>query len=287
MKSSSTSHFNLLWRRLIHGPLTACFGLTLKHKVVLLRNDYRPDGKPTIYAATHVFYDDIAAISCCLKNNAYLLFGNEDPDSTPSGIDRIALSLNGIISVSRDNKVSRAAAKRKMVEVLKKHGDILYFPEGLWNLTPNLLVQKLSWGIFDVAENAGANIVPVTVDLVNDEYCVIIGGKFDYLKYPSKNVAIEGLRDMMATMVYELIEMKPPAMRDTLNDDYWLRHIAKQFAKIPRRDRSKDESYAYHPKGETSLGELLAGLHGIEYRSMAADYGRWRQIEGLIELWNR
>ena len=103
-KSSGISRYSIRWRQIIHKPLVAIFKLTLKRKVRLLRNDAKPNGKPVIYAATHVFYDDIAAVISSLDKSAHLLFGVEGPNNTPKLIERIALAMNGIIVVKRNDK---------------------------------------------------------------------------------------------------------------------------------------------------------------------------------------
>jgi 1-acyl-sn-glycerol-3-phosphate acyltransferase len=259
----------------------------LKRDVRLLRNDFTPNGKPTIYAATHVFYDDIAAVCCCLEQPAYLLLGIESSDNTPTFSERIALGLNGVIVVNRADKGSRTEAFDKMVAVLRKGGNVLMFPEGSWNLTPNLLVQKLHWGAIKVAEQSNANVVPVAVDIVDDDYYVIIGENFGWKKYTTYEEATIGLRDAMAALVWELISLKQQDARNNLEDSHWLNHIKAQYARMPRKNQLKEESYVFRPKDETSLGELLAELHGIPYRSMAADYKVHKQIDVLINNWTK
>lgn len=287
MKSKNLSRFSIKWRKIIHKPLTAIFKVSLTHKVKLIRDDFQPNGRPVIYAATHVFVDDIAAVCCCLQECAFLLFGTDGLNNSLSFTDSLALYLNGVIKVDRNDKQDRAESVNKMVSVLKKKGNILIFPESAWNLSPNLLVQKLHWGILGVAERADANIVPVAVDLVNEEYCVIIGKCFECSELPGKQEAISVLRDMMAALVWELIGMKHTVQRKTLTDTYWLEHINKQFAHMPTEYRAIENNALFHPKNEISLGELLADLHGIEYKNMAVDYETRQKIERLIENWTR
>ena len=286
MVSESVSHFSILWRRLIHKPFMSVYKLALKHKVKLLRNDFEPNGKPTIYSATHVFYDDIASVLCCLKQTAYILFGVEN-DNLPRLVDYLAMTLKGAIIVNRADKQDRAKSLHKMVDLLRKGEDVLVFPEGAWNMTPNLLVQNISWGILEAAELANANIVPVAVDFTGKDYCVIIGENFNYSACASKHEAIYDLRDAMATLTWELLTTKQPATRENLNDTYWLEHIQREFARVPKRKPSSEERYIYRPKGEVSLGEVLADMQGIEYKSMAADYEQHKRIMRLCDNWNR
>lgn len=281
------SYFSIWWRQLIHKPLTTLFKVTLKQKIRLLRSDFIPDGKPTIYAATHVFYDDIATVCCCLKQSAHLLLGVEGPNNTPAISEKIALSLNGLVVVNRECKLSRAESFKTMVDILNKQGNLLIFPESAWNFSPNLLIQKLNWGIIKIAEQTAANIVPVAVAVVDNDLCVMIGDTFDYMKHANHQDAAFGLRDAMATLVWELLSMEQPIHRSSLTDSYWLQHIQKQYLRMPRKDQSTEESFIYHPKDEIDLGKLLANLHGIEHRSMAVDYDRHKEIMQLCDSWNK
>lgn len=52
-----------------------------------------------------------------------------------------------------------------MIKILKNKGNIMYFPEGTWNLSPNLPVVKCSYGIIDVAMKAKAVIVPIAIQI--------------------------------------------------------------------------------------------------------------------------
>ena len=272
---------------MIHRPLTAIFSLSLPRKVRLLRNEFVPNDKPTIFVATHIFYDDIAAVLCCLRSAAYLLIGVESDDNLPPLKERVVARLNGVIGVERNNKQSRTEAFYEMVEVLNRRGDILVFPEAAWNFLPNAVVAKINWGAIRVAQHTGANIVPVAVNIIGNDYGVIIGSRFEYYNHTNPKDAIDALRDKMATLAWELISLNPLARRENLTYEYWLSHIREQYTKIPRKDQSKEESFMHRLKDEVSLGEVLADLHGIEYKSMAVDYEQYKRIERLIDGWNK
>ena len=227
------------WRQILHKPLTSIARLVLKHKVRLVRNDYLFNGKPIIYTITHVFKDDIASILCCLQNNAYVLVGN----AVRKSFDGFVIWLNGVILVDRSDKASRAIAKEKMVAYLRQGDDVLIAPEATHNFTPNLLVMKLWWGLLDVARIADANIVPVAVDLVNDEYCVIIGESFHYIQYSDKTEAIESLREVMATMIWELYEMKPKAKRADVSEEQFSAYINGELARMPYSDLEYENNF--------------------------------------------
>ena len=283
---ASISKSGIKMRQIIHKPLISIFSKTLKYPIKLLRDDFKVNGKPTIYVANHVFYEDVAVILCCLRETAYLLLGREGVDNTPKLSERLGLYFNGIVIVDRSSKKSREKAFRNMEKILMNQGNLLLFPEGAWNFHPALLVQKLNWGGIRLAEKTGANIVPIAVDEVNGEYCVIIGGNFSYQYYKSNEEAVEGLRDVMATLVWELIEEKSLVQRKSMTDDNWIDHIREQFHKMPRKSQRKEENFVFKEPNEISLGELLAQIHGIEYCSMAVNYQQYKRIMELCDNWN-
>ena len=283
--ASGISRYSITWRRIIHRPLIAASKMLMKHKVKLLRDSYEQNIKPTIYAITHVFNDDIAAALSCLQDNAFVLISNKEGNMKSK--NGVALLLNGVIWIDRSDKKSRTAALEKMTAILRLKGNVLIDPEGNWNLSPNLPVLKLWWGLLDAAACSGAYIVPVTIDLVDDNYCVIIGEKFDYAKHSDKANTIDALRDVMSTMVWELLEMKPQQKRSEIAEEHWVSHAKTELARAPFLDQTTEESFTYRPKGEVSLGELLADMHGIEYKSMAADYEQHKRVQSLIDNWTK
>ena len=285
MKSSNASRFGIKWRRLIHKPLATIFKLTLKHKIKLMRNDFTPNGKPTIFAFTHVCKDDVAVTLCCLRYNAYVLAGYHRGLSR--SVDGMGLRLNGVVWVDRGDKASRAEAMEKVKNILCRGGDILIAPEAAWNLSPNIPMLNLWWGVIDMAVSTGANIVPIALDLVNDKYCIIIGENFCYKQYPDKANAIAELRDVLATMAWELIEMKPMQKRSEITEKDWVDFTQNELARAPYVNRKKEESFVFRPKGEISLGELLANMYGTEYKSMAVDYEDYKRVEKLIDNWTK
>ena len=115
---SHISKSAIKFRKIIHRPLLNIFEKTLKRHVKLIRDDSKSNGNPTIYVATHVIYDDIAAICHCLKENAYVLFGQEKELKKTSLLDYFGLFLNGRVLVKRYDKKDRARSKADMASFL-------------------------------------------------------------------------------------------------------------------------------------------------------------------------
>ena len=171
-------------RKTIHKPLMAAFRSAVNNRVKLVRDESecKQNVNPTIYAAAHVFYYDIPAICSCIADSVYILHGQEKEIKATSLIDYLGLKLNGLVSFRRDSRISRAQAVMDMATVLSNGGNILAFCEGTWNFSPNLLVLPLSWGILESVKlaNREVNIVPVACDLVEGNYCTIIGKPLRY-----------------------------------------------------------------------------------------------------------
>lgn len=70
-------------------------------------------------------------------------------------IDAAFLALNGVFYFNEKVKEDRKAVCDKMIDHLKQCGNLMYFPEGTWNLSPNLPVLPCYWGIIDIARAGG------------------------------------------------------------------------------------------------------------------------------------
>jgi len=284
--SPSISRYSIWWRKRLHKLVRVLARVSAKRKIKLIRNSFVPNGRPTIYASTHVFRDDIACALSTIEENAFVLYGAGGDSDLPRK-EQIAFWLTGQIPVRRGEKESRRKSLQKIMQILKKQGNILIYPEASWNISSALLVKKLWWGLLEAAKSTEANIVPVAVWLVGEEYHVIIGENFKHKKFSSRDEQIAALRDEMATLTWTLIEMQPLARRKDISNEYWLGHIKRLFDSVPWLVIAEEENYDFRPKGEISLGEILAEMHGIEYKSMAADYEQYQRIERLIDCWTK
>lgn len=170
--------------------------MSSKNKYIIERNKNLPKDKPLIFAATHGLKDDIACGISAAGRHAYLLFGSL-PDFFGT-IDGPSLWLNGVILVDRKNKQSRRAAKPKMNYALSLGTNILMFPEGTLNKTENLIVQKLFPGVYDVAKQSGALVVPVVIIQESNKVYAKVCDAFDITQY-ERQEGLDTLRDLMAT----------------------------------------------------------------------------------------
>ena len=105
-----------------------------------------PDDKPVIYVANHSFHDDILGTVLAAKRHAYVMFA-----SLPqfyNTIDGPLLYGNGVVLVNRKIKENKSASLGKAKAVLENGCDLIVYPEGVWNKSPNQLCLPLWSGIY-------------------------------------------------------------------------------------------------------------------------------------------
>lgn len=227
-----------------------------------LLNDRRQEtDRPIIFAVTHVGKFDIEVVSEAIRVHYYLLSG--DYEHIQGIIDAPFLAVNGVIYFNESVKEDRRSATKRMIRLLLDGGKLMYFPEGTWNLTPNLPVLPCYWGIVDIAKQGNAIIVPVAADQYGRHFKINIGENFDMSAYGNgereKTRAIDDLRDVLATLKYEIWETAP-AKRDGLSIDEWNRYIEERFQEWPYFNSDYISKLVYHPKGITCPGEAFAHL---------------------------
>lgn len=76
-------------------------------------------------------------------------------------IDGITAWLIGVVMANRKISASKKAAIPKAVQAMNYGADLLIYPEGTWNISQNVLVLDLWPGIYRIACETGAKIVPI------------------------------------------------------------------------------------------------------------------------------
>lgn len=139
----------IIMRRNIHPIIRKVLPLFMKERQVfenrkVLRGELGIDTEPivpkepVIWVSNHAFKDNDAGSLIAKKRHVYILFGSiPQLYNTFKGI---AAYLNGVVIINRKVKASRNASVKKAVEVLQQGAELLVFPEGVWNKTPEKLL---------------------------------------------------------------------------------------------------------------------------------------------------
>ena len=117
-----------------------------------------PD-KPVIWIANHAIKDDTLASVLAAKRNGYIIFG-----SLPqfyNTFDGISAWANGVIMTNRKVSSSKSSSIKKGIKVINNGSDLIMFPEGVWNKSPNKLLLDFWPGVYRIAKETDSKIVPM------------------------------------------------------------------------------------------------------------------------------
>ena len=226
---------NFTTRKIIHPfPLAA---ITLSRisegqQITIIDDKRTKTNSPIIYASAHCHPEDPAIAFEVIKKHAYLFLG--DPEDVYQKIEGILLDMNGVIYVETRAKQTfidelikeglikpeeaesykelikqdRKIAYQRAVEVLKSNTDLLIFPEGAVNLTPNLPVMKLFPGTVKMALETGAEIIPIALERYGKQIYANVGENIKVTDRGATSVQYynEQLRDTLATLKWEIWE---------------------------------------------------------------------------------
>ncbi len=193
---------NIKLRNKIHSLLVLIIKidrLIAKESIKIINDDRIKTCNPKIYACTHIGGNDIQRAFEAIKEPAYLFLG--DPKGIYQDLSGLLLFLNGMIPLETCDKTDRKIAKERSIELLNNGGNLLIYPEGAWNITQNLPVMKLYDGASIMAQETGADIIPVAIEQYNNNFIVSIGENIQMNKVGGVSVKelTALLRDRMAT----------------------------------------------------------------------------------------
>ena len=221
--------------------------------------------RPVIYAVSHVGKYDIQALCAALQKHCYILTG--DYEHLQGKIDWKFLMLNGVVCFNERVKEDRKAAGDNMVALLREGIDLMYFPEGAWNMTPHLPMLPCYWGIIDVARKSKAIIVPIAACQYGKKFKFNIGNNFDVNDFSEeasgKTMAITSLRDEMASLCYEIYESEPTLNRSELTGNEWEQYIQARLKEWTFPDVAYIDGLVYKPKDIITPQDAFSHLSKI------------------------
>lgn len=246
-------------------PIIILLRKIAKQKFVII-GDKRSDRKnKIIYAITHIGGNDVEITFEAVKSPAWLFLG--DPRKLYCNLDGLMLFLNGAICIETRDKEDRQIAKAHAIELLKKGGNLIIYPEGAWNLSENLLLQPLYSGTLEMAKESGAEVVPVAIEKYEDTYYANIGANMDVsqMDLSNKADATNVLRDAMATLKWEIYENVEMVSRESIPPNYsttFVNHIMN-IKKISYTIKDINEG-VYRPKGVVTPEEAFAPIRALD-----------------------
>ncbi len=182
--------------------------------------------KPVIYAMTHIGLYDIQILCEAIRENVYVSLG--DPETMYRTGDGLAMYLNGVVYCDNDDKGGdTVVGKATAIAALSKVINLLIAPEGVWDMSANLLALPLFAGVIDMALTVGCDIIPVGIEQYGKSFAIAFGDRTNvnpdskvFATHEERKAHIctqkERLRDAMATLKWDIICTQPITARSSL-----------------------------------------------------------------------
>lgn len=261
-KNITDNNNQIRLKNIINPVLLLASKTAIKYKVIKENNYISKKGHPIIFAINHYSAQDTPIICNSINERGYILAGKQKL----AFIDEIFFNLYGSIFVDRKDKEDMIASKQAMIELLNKNQSIIMFPEGTWNLTDELLMLPMKWGIIDVAQETNAQIIPVNLDYNRDskECHVTFGEPILPDNYKTKKQQIDELRDIMATMRWNSMEKQPVAKRSDFDKEKARADLKKVLQEYPLLDSEYENSIIFKPNPTPE--EVFESIKNLEIR---------------------
>ena len=235
----------ILFKDMIRPVLSFIASFRVPYKVIIEEPCNLLTGKPVIYAVNHFCFADTPIMGRITPKRSYILLGKQRLGFS----DWLYFMLNGVIFVDRKDKEDMAASKLAMSAYLNTGRSIVMFPEGTWNLTENQLMLPMKWGIIDIAQETGAQIMPTLLEYDREQKkCFVrFGIPMIFSPEDSKAEGIVALRDTMASMRWKFWERNDTFSRADLDVDAERKKLFYSVAEYTPIDWEYESSCIYHP----------------------------------------
>lgn len=230
-----------------------------------------PD-EPVIWVSNHGFKDDALGAVLAAQRHAYILFG-----SLPqfyNTIDGVTAWLIGVVMANRKVSASKKAAVPKAVRAMNYGTDLLMYPEGTWNMSPNALMLDLWPGVYRIACETGAKVVPLVhylrdndISKDNPIHTVIDDPiRIDDL---TEQQALGYIRDVLATWYYLMIEAYGKSTRNEILGtssfaEAWRQQLDERLSFVARWDSEIESKADYRPKWKVSPEQVWRAIADIK-----------------------
>ncbi len=238
-----------------------------KQKLIIVNDKRHTTQKPVLFSPTHIGGIDVEVVFESIGKPSWLMLA--DCREMYRNISGMMLDLNGVITFDTAYKEDRHFAKLRSIELLKRGQNLIIFSEGAYNISPNQLVMYPYVGTADIAITTGADIVPIAIVRDGSDYYVNIGENINTQEYNINRrfELISMIRDVLATLCWEIVEMLPVTKRASFRDDYYDKVFLKEMF-------ADNDGYTYtlqdvkdtlfNPKGIVDSQEAFAFMEKLD-----------------------
>ncbi len=239
--------------------------------------DTPPDSKitlpsePVIWVSNHGFKDDALGAVLAAQRHAYILFG-----SLPqfyNTLDGVTAWLVGVVMANRKIPASKKTAVPKAVRVINYGADLLMYPEGVWNISPNALVLDLWPGVYRIACETGAKVVPI-VHYLRDNNTSKDNPIHTVVDNPvriddlTEQQALRYIRDIFASWYYLMMEAYGKSTRNEVLGEssfveVWQKQIEERASFAARWDEEIESRADYRLKEKVPPKEVWQAIADV------------------------
>ena len=234
-----------------------------------------PD-EPVIFVSNHGFRDDILGSLIAADRHAYLMFG-----SLPQFYNAIEGPLiygNGVVLVNRSVKESKKASLDKCKKVIENGCSILMYPEGVWNKSPNKLTLPLWKGVYELAKQTGAKIVPIvhyikdptlTTPKDDNSFHTVVDNAID-ISNMTEEEALELITEKFSTWNYLMMEKYGKSTREELLNGFynsqkaWDEQLRLRLLTADKYDSIIETCADYRPRGIVLPEDVFGNIANLE-----------------------
>lgn len=189
-----------------------------RRQTITILGNHKKYKEQVIYACTHIGGDDCQRNFEAIRRGCWWFIG--DPGGLYKEASGLLLHLNGCIMLDTGDKEDRNIAYLRAVELLGAGGSLMIYPEGARNGTENLPVMGLFQGTAKMAMETRIKIVPVAIEQYDNRFVVNFGNEILPGKFQSNKDLTQKLRDVLATLKWEIWENEDLVIRRSLADNY-------------------------------------------------------------------
>lgn len=264
------------------------------YEIEMLNRTEIPQGKPVIFAVSHIAKLDFEIVSEIIMEQYFILAA--DFMVVKGKFPGLFFWMNGVVYVDVRDKTDRRNSRDLMVKILNANGNIMIFPEGAWNLSPNEIIYDIQLGVVDMAMETGAVIIPISLEQYEEKKKFVINMgtaiELNRMNGNTKDVKIQKtseLRDIMATLKYEIWEREGITKRCNIKGNYWSDFVLCRCAEWPGYDFHGQIDNCYIPKEKLEYWDLMRDMRNMKvseanrFLFMKQDLIYWGYMESIGE----
>lgn len=218
-------------------------------------------GKTVIYAISHIGKFDYEMLVEACDFFAYPFAG--DWELMYATVNDYFLRANGVLWVDTSDKEDRQNSFKYMMKALKQGISMVIYPEGIWNLTENLPMMKIFPGAVRAAKECGVSIIPIAIEQREKHFLLNVGEEIDFTD-TEENVAVQTLRDTLATLKWEIWEYLPREKRANIPDGYYEKFVQERLAECAGFTKELVDGRMFRDKTDREIAEIEKDLEMLK-----------------------